>query len=161
VNPGATVAPEIRFWRFVSTGDGCWEWTGGRAGQRGYGAFGLTRDRMVYAHRFSWIMHFGPIPEGLFVCHRCDNPPCVRPDHLFLGSHRDNMADMVGKRRYPLTRPATRGERNGQHRLTEVQVRAIRASGDSNAHLARAYGVSETLIRAVRARRAWGWLANA
>ena len=145
-----------RFWRFVQKSDGCWEWTGGRAG-KGYGAFGIDRDHMAYAHRVSWEMHFGPIPTGLFVCHHCDNPPCVRPDHLFLGTVVDNAVDMVSKGRHRAGKPH-RGESNLNAKLTEAAVRDIRtrrAAGERPIDLGREYGVTGSLITAIAARRAW------
>jgi len=85
------------FWSKVQKSDGCWTWAGATWG-RGYGAF-KHEGRQVYAHRFAWEMAKGPIPAGLFVCHHCDNPLCVRPDHLFLGTHTDNMRDASRKGR--------------------------------------------------------------
>jgi hypothetical protein len=85
-----------RFWGYVRMGDGCWEWTG--ATQGGYGAFHL-RSRVIRSSRFSWMIHRGEIPAGMVVCHRCDNPPCVRPDHLFLGDHTENAIDSLSKGR--------------------------------------------------------------
>jgi DNA-binding CsgD family transcriptional regulator len=90
--------PTERFWRKVRKGEECWEWTGFRVPPLGYGRFRLN-DEQTWAHRVSWELTFGPIPEGLQVCHRCDNPPCVRPDHLFLGTPLDNVRDMIGKGR--------------------------------------------------------------
>lgn len=82
-------------------GSGCWEWTG-QIGKRGYGMLSVPRrygTRNQYAHRVSWLLHHGPIPEGLSVLHRCDNPKCIRPDHLFLGTQGTNVRDCVAKGR--------------------------------------------------------------
>lgn len=92
--PGTT---EERFWARVDRGDGCWEWRGCKK-RNGYGWVGVRKEQWV-AHRLAWTFVNGPIPTGLHVCHRCDNPSCVRPDHLFIGSHADNMADMKAKGR--------------------------------------------------------------
>lgn len=89
--------PADRFWQKVRKSDGCWEWTA-RVSPEGYGEF--WDDRNVRAHRFSWSLVNGPIPDGLMVCHRCDNPRCVRPDHLFLGTNRENIRDMMAKGRH-------------------------------------------------------------
>lgn len=108
----------VRFWRFVRKGAGCWEWTGHSNRPGGYGRFAVQATRpivLVVAHRYSWELHFGPIPPGMIVCHRCDNPSCVRPDHLFLGTQSDNVRDSVTKGRHkhnqvPRTaRPASGG----------------------------------------------------
>jgi hypothetical protein len=88
---------EERFWRNVDKTGECWTWTGGRAID-GYGSF-YADGAGIAAHRFSYQLHNGPIPAGLVICHRCDNPPCVRPDHLFLGTQLDNVRDMFSKDR--------------------------------------------------------------
>lgn len=88
-----------RFWEKVDKSGECWVWTASTHHQWGYGHFKF-RGKVAQAHRVSWEMHNGPIPEGLLVCHRCDNPPCIRPAHLFLGTDADNATDMVAKRRH-------------------------------------------------------------
>lgn len=89
--------------------DGCWLWLGGRKQTKGeYGVFWVSKEvGFVRAHRFAWEQEHGPIPDGLFVLHRCDNPPCVRPSHLFLGTAFDNMADAKAKGR--MVPPPSRG----------------------------------------------------
>ena len=88
-----------RFWAKVQKTETCWLWTGGLNGPGRYGIFALSHGHQVYAHRFSWELHYGPIPDGLDCCHHCDNPPCVRPDHLFVGTVTANMADARQKGR--------------------------------------------------------------
>lgn len=144
-DPGARIWP-----RLVQAGD-CLEWTGSR-NEHGYG--GLRIDgQLVKAHRFAFELVYGPIPDGMDVCHRCDNPPCCNPVHLFLGTARDNGQDMVRKRRHgswahPESRP--RGEAHHAAKLTWDVVRAIRSRADeSRSALAREFGVSRRAIRCV------------
>lgn len=90
---------EERFWSYVlKLPNGCWEWQGGKV-RYGYGGFHDENHRLRFAHRYSWEMHNGPIPKGLFVCHTCDNPPCINPAHLFIGTPKDNTQDMIRKGR--------------------------------------------------------------
>lgn len=102
-------------------------------------------------HRLIWIETNGPIPEGLCVCHRCDNPPCCNPAHLFLGTKKDNTQDALRKGRLY----TARGEDNANSKLTRNDVRDIRASHDTQQRLADRFGVSPTLIWLIRQRRAW------
>ena len=160
----ATITPpQARFWRFVQQGDGCWEWTGHRA-LKGYGL--ITRDHrggLRTAHRLSWEIHYGPIPAGLCVCHRCDNPPCVRPDHLFLGTAGENSLDMWAKGRgKPIVfDPARhrRGEDAPSAKLTEDNVRLIRqmyAEGNiSQSALGRRFGITQGAVWLIVSRQRW------
>lgn len=106
-----------RFWQHVAKSEGCWEWTGANSG-RGYGRVGVDGGKTTGAHRVSWEMHYGPVPDGCSVLHRCDNRPCVRPDHLFLGDKLANMADMVAKGRAGHT-GGVRGDRHWLRRNPE------------------------------------------
>lgn len=93
-----TGRPPKPFWAHVHFGPGCWTWLASKK-HDGYGKR-KHNGKMTTAHRVSFEMEFGPIPDGLAVLHRCDNPPCVRPDHLFLGTQQENIADMVAKGRH-------------------------------------------------------------
>lgn len=116
-----------RFWSKVNIPadpTACWEWQGTKT-RKGYGQLG-TAGRAQYAHRVSWELHNGTIPNGLIVCHRCDNPPCVNPTHLFLGSYTDNLKDALAKHRH-CPPPALIGERwhlahphNGRFRIRKT-----------------------------------------
>src|SRR5688500_5712196 len=107
---GSALAPATvqRFWAKVSKTERCWLWLAAHS-ELGYGRF-YADGRTQSAHRVSWQLTNGAIPAGLVVCHRCDNPRCVNPSHLFLGSHRDNMADAVGKGR--MDNPTAKTNRN-------------------------------------------------
>lgn len=161
------------FWLNVKTqADGCWEWQGarqlnGKPNEHGYGAV-WDGERVVGAHRLAWRLIFGAYPSG-HVLHRCDNPPCVRPDHLWEGTHAENMADMMGKHRSSAgrPRPSAQGDnhwvrrygvdRHGENApgaiLTRQAVAFIRANyaprgvgGMSGSTLARDLGVSPAAI---------------
>ena len=124
--PPLRIAPEVRFWKYVKKmPSGCWEWQGGRL-KGGYGQLRLP-DGHVLAHVFSWRLHKGPVPKGLLVCHKCDNPPCVNPEDLFLGTHQDNADDRTAKgRSVYVGSPGLHGEANPSAKLTAEQVAEIR-----------------------------------
>lgn len=163
-----------RFWRYVQKTSTCWIWTGGRNKQN-YGRIGVS-GRMVPAHRVSWELHNGAIPNGLFVCHTCDNPPCVNPTHLWLGTTTDNARDMAAKGRQAFQRDpsrAARGIRNGNYthpesrpkgerhhraKLTDDDVRAIRIArtgGQTIRSIAADYDVTEATIKRIVYRKNW------
>ena len=127
---------------------GCWEWRGS-LDSSGYGHIGIAAGRNAKAHRVSYQIHRGQIPEGLMVCHKCDNRICVNPDHLFLGSHQDNMADRDLKRR------SAAGERNGMSKITREIAAYIKHSPLSERAIARELGLHRGTVNAVRAGRTW------
>lgn len=135
---------------------GCWLWLGCERGSNGYGSLKVN-GKSVVAHRYSWEIHHGPIPSKIFVCHKCDNPACVNPKHLFLGSPSDNINDMVRKGRMNCTGPknAKRGEQNWNHRLTSEQVIAIRNDLRPQRVIAQEYGVTQAMISSIVRRKSW------
>ena len=154
--PRLPLAERFRRIGWKVTASGCWEWSGS-LNSNGYGQIssgakseGGHAAPMV-ASRLAWTIANGPIPEGLFVCHKCDNPPCVNPDHLFLGTPLDNAADMARKRR------TLNGERRPQSKLTDMQVDEIRAwykTGIiSQKSLGQMYGVDASAISLIVNRR--------
>ena len=145
-----------RFWSKVDKSGICWEWLASRdiPPRLDYGRFKL-KGKTRKAHRVCWIIVNGKIPQGMCVCHICDNPSCVNPEHLFLGTHQDNNDDMVRKNRelYPV------GEDAFPSKLTEKQVLRIRklyATGCvSQSNLGRMYGVNQSAIWKIVNRKRW------
>jgi len=141
----------------AAAGSGCWEWTAAKD-KDGYGRFGNYRERGM-AHRWAWRLWRGEIPGRLQVLHTCDNPGCVNPDHLFLGTQAENMHDMKRKSR-GRTLPAP-GSQNGRAKLTEADVRRIRSVYVPGSPafgcraLAREYGMFETTIYQAITRKTW------
>lgn len=136
-----------RFWEKVDKSGECWTWKASRTAL-GYGQFMNAAGRSELAHRASYRLTFTD-PGALRVCHRCDNPACVRPAHLFLGDSARNSADMVAKGR------STRGEKSAAAKLSESDVRAIRADTRAQHEIAKAYGVHLGTISSIRTRRTW------
>lgn len=142
---------EERFWKYVVKTDGCWKWTACKD-NRGYGHL-MIKGVPHLATRLSWLIHNGSIPEKAFVLHRCDNPECTNPDHLFLGDQLDNVSDMWNKGR---AKPGHMvGSKHGMAKLTEEQVREIRESKERGVKLAIRFGVARTTICDIRKRRIW------
>ncbi len=146
-----------RFWAKVDKRgpDECWPWTGWT--NKGYGRICAgMRGPYLYSHRVSYELNVGPIPEGLGVLHRCDNPPCCNPSHFFLGTRADNNADMVAKGRNRSL--GSCGEDSGNARLSAETVLKIRAADGSHTQIAKQFGVSRSHIVAIRKRRRWAHL---
>ena len=141
---------------------GCWLWTA-YCDRDGYGRInsGGRRGKLVFAHRVSYELHIGPIPEGLYCLHRCDVPGCVNPQHLFLGTQDENAADMArkGGAHSPFGHKRTRGEDNGHAKLTEEKVRQIRrlygAGGITQAQLCRDFSIGRTQMSYIVNRKTW------
>lgn len=149
-----------RFWSKVAKGEGCWEWTACRAyrpstqrlpRKEAYGLF-FYEGRLQPAHRVAWKLTKGDIPKGQWVLHTCDNPGCVRPDHLYLGTHADNTRDAVNRRRM------LRGEHVWNHKLTEEDIGHIRwllERGIPTETIGAWLGVSGRNIRYIRQGKHW------
>ena len=135
------------------TETGCWIWFASHT-KIGYGLFSYkdgNRQRARVAHRVSWEHFRGPIPKGLMVCHKCDVKACVNPDHLFLGTDRDNALDKFKKGRAIITR----GSKVWSAKLTDDDVRYIRSTNETGRALAKKYGIGEVAISHIRNGRTW------
>lgn len=170
-----------RFWSKTTKGDGCWLWSGATAGSNGYGRM-WDGKRNVMAHRFSYELHRGPIPEGALVCHRCDNPLCVNPGHFFLGTVKTNAEDMVSKgrqcrgdehwqRKHPERRlygdrngsrlrpeALKRGAENPMARWKEADIIAMRdmyRDGFTQQEIANQFGTTQARVSEIVRGRGW------
>jgi len=154
-----------RFWAKVIVHDDCWEWTA-TTDRYGYGVIAIGRHsqpRVDKAHRVSWVIHFGSIPDKLDVLHECDNPPCTKPAHLFLGTHGDNMRDMTRKGRNVLGQReggfGRIGEAHPRARITEADVIEIRRLHAERAmtrrEIAALKGISISSVKQIVARNLW------
>ena len=133
----------------------CWIWTASTA-RFGYGYIGVEKGDIRLAHRFAWELAEGPLSADQNVLHHCDNPPCVRRSHLFLGTHNDNVRDKVLKLRH------TYGERHPNAKVTVaevLQIRALAAAGRSHVLVALRFGISDTNVRHIVHRRTWRHIA--
>lgn len=163
----AIVDPVARFWSKVSKeeGDACWEWLGDLS-DKGYGFFVLRHGVKVYAHRYSFELAHGPLAAGLQACHHCDNPPCVRPDHLFSGTQKDNIQDALSKGRmatssrngrHTFPERTARGVGHGRAKLTEASVQQILCIGGTmpQQKIADMFGTPQTNVSLILRRKAW------
>lgn len=143
-----------RFWSHVNKSKGvCWNWMG-YIRKNGYGQFriGSAADgtrRMVMSHRYSYASCCGDVPDGMMVCHSCDNRRCVNPDHLFIGTAKDNNSDCAKKDRN------SRGERHGMSKLRRENVIAIKDDTRPQRQIARDYSVSQNVISRIKSGKIW------
>ena len=130
----------------------CLEWTGHR-NLEGYGTVSLSHSKRDLAHRASWMAHYGSIPTSACVLHRCDNPPCINPEHLFLGDRRDNMRDCKAKGRNRIYRGEMNGEGHPSTRFSDATIRAVfeayAAGGVTQTQLAARFGMSPALVSCI------------
>jgi hypothetical protein len=159
-----------RFWSRVErkSADECWVWTGSLTGKPGlkYGNFWIHPFGTLRVHRVSWELANGPIPSGMFVCHKCDNSKCCNPAHLFLGTASDNNEDMYAKNRRISQKSAkrdgdfARGGENHKAKLTETIVAEIRTSTESTVLIARRLGLNRDTISRARYGHRWSWITD-
>ena len=155
---------EQRFWRFVNKTENCWLWTGAPCGSYNYGRIG-TGPNVIMAHKFSYELHYGKIPDGLQVLHKCDVALCVNPDHLFLGTQKDNMQDAIEKGRHTTQKPdlsfIPRGEKHSRAKLTEADILKIRMSFGNipTGQIKTKFKISYQQIYMIVKRRYWKHIA--
>lgn len=154
---GFCASMEDRFWRFVVKGDEseCWEWTGS-LNNKGYGKIGENAPsrKTMLAHRASYVLHNGEIPNGFVVCHRCDNPKCVNPSHLFIGTNIDNVADMIAKGRDYRGEPR-KGELHPGAKITADIVRSIRNDDRPLSVIGKEYNITKGHVSNIKRGKVW------
>lgn len=133
----------------VRAANGCLVWNGARSAE-GYGHMSIE-GRSTLVHRLAWQVANGPIPAGMFICHRCDNPPCIEVSHLFVGSPADNHRDMVVKRR----KARLAGSSNPRAKLTADTVAAVRGARGTNRAIAETFGITHSHVSRIKRGTAW------
>lgn len=137
---------KARFWAKVNKTPSCWLWTAGLV--NGYGTFGINY-MTLRSNRVSYALHKGPIPKGLQVCHSCDNPACVNPDHLFLGTNHDNVLDKVKKKRQ------AKGEKSALSKLKESDILAIRKMNVRQEDIAKKFNIDQSNVSYIKSGKTW------
>lgn len=149
--------PEIeRFFKFVKKGNGCWIWMGHKDNAQ-YGRFTIRNVSALLAHVVSYLLHNGPIKNGLHVLHTCDNPSCVNPKHLWLGTHQDNMNDRDKKGR-GVIRPTDRGEESNFAKLKDehvIEIRRCVSLGAKQRDMAKRFGVKDSCVSSIINNKTW------
>ena len=136
--------------------NGCINFTGSKSAF-GHGELAY-KGKKYRAHRLSYIAYIGPIPEGLVVCHYCDNPSCINPEHLFLGTQAENLADAMRKNR--MKAPFVNGEKHGMSKLTKIDVLKIRQDSRPYNQIAKDFGVSPSTIKRAKTGQTWGHIGG-
>jgi len=147
------ISIEEKLKKYVIDDRNCWNWIGSKD-RDGYGVFGHHRNKQLRAHRASYGLYVGEIPNGMMVCHFCDNPSCINPKHLFVGTAKDNTQDMIRKQR----RPVLSGEVHPNAKLKEHQVHEIKQLRKQNVlltNIANQYGISFQTVSSIAKGKTW------
>lgn len=138
--------------RSRTSSGGCIEFQGAKTSGYGYVNLG---GKNYLTHRLAWMLYKGEIPEGMHVCHHCDNPPCMNVDHLFLGTDADNVADKIAKGRMRWGTHPHKGELSPTSKLTEIQAREILVAEGRTKDISQRFGISRQVVYGIKSRRAW------
>jgi len=155
-NGNLTITEAVRnieaFWSnaAIKADEDCWEWQGTLA-HNGYGLYAPLPGVLLKAHRIAYTLTNGEIPKGLFICHKCDNPKCCNPNHLFAGTPADNMQDKVNKGR----QSSLPGTNNGNAKLTEAQIKAIYHDPRTNKEIANEYNIVPSYVSQIKLKKIW------